>query len=117
MPPHCDLTSPAHAFMAADCAIPLVAERSIMALTARRFLSIFFSPGRVIECPCFTSTTGQQEVGQGTKHCVQKMTSEITAIAKLNGSDETFGATRILREFGGSPKFRRIFMRIEYVAG
>jgi hypothetical protein len=44
MPAHKDLMSPAHAFTAADCAIPLVAERSMMALTAKMFFSIFFSP-------------------------------------------------------------------------
>jgi hypothetical protein len=61
MPAHKDLTSPAHAFTAADYAIPLVAERNMMTLTARRFFSISFLPGSLIERIVLFVEDNQQE--------------------------------------------------------
>jgi hypothetical protein len=40
MPAHNDFTSPPQVFMPADCAIPLVAERSVATLTAKKVFSI-----------------------------------------------------------------------------
>jgi len=58
--------------MAGDCAIPLVAERSVTVITAKNGFSIVFLQ---IELPigsCFVRRVGQQEVGQWSAHGVFK---------------------------------------------